>query len=173
MLTGAPPYGAVISSSMNNASTLGLPSATQAPFLESECSSVPNSLSSLLRVESAGNQTGLAEPGRMQGQLNFDFQGTQIFHPRSLPEYHNGLKSVLHCNSLGSMTTNTSQKPLERIDNRQSHKTGTDGRSIEFNDGGKCNCFQSKCFLLILGGSFGLTLCFSCICFLTSTFYIF
>ncbi|KAG8649502.1 protein MEI2-like 4 isoform X3 [Manihot esculenta] len=128
-------YGPVISRSMNNASTLGLPSATQAPFLESECSSVPNSLSSLLRVESAGNQTGLAEPGRMQGQLNFDFQGTQIFHPRSLPEYHNGLKSVLHCNSLGSMTTNTSQKPLERIDNRQSHKTGTDGRSIEFNDG--------------------------------------
>ncbi|KAJ9180465.1 hypothetical protein P3X46_008703 [Hevea brasiliensis] len=129
----------VISNGMDNGTLLGLPSATQAPFLESEChhgisSSVPNSLSSVLRLESAGNQTGLAEPGCMQGQLKFDFQRTPNFHPHSLPEYHDGLKSVLHCNSPGSMAANMSLKPPERIDNRQSHRIGTNRHSIEFND---------------------------------------
>ncbi|KAJ9186144.1 hypothetical protein P3X46_005679 [Hevea brasiliensis] len=139
-IPGAHLHGSTISNGMDNGTILGLPSATQAQFLKSECyhgisSSVPNNLSSLLRVESAGNQTGLAEPGRTQGQLQFDFQGTPNFHPHSLPEYHDGLKSVLHCNSPGSMAANMSPKPPERIDDRQSHRTITNGHSVELNDG--------------------------------------
>uniref|UniRef100_A0A2K2B821 RRM domain-containing protein n=1 Tax=Populus trichocarpa TaxID=3694 RepID=A0A2K2B821_POPTR len=58
--------GTVISTGMDNGPILGAHSATQAPFFESALhhgisSSVPNSMSSLSRVESAGNQTGFAE----------------------------------------------------------------------------------------------------------------
>ncbi|XP_011020887.1 PREDICTED: protein MEI2-like 4 isoform X3 [Populus euphratica] len=58
--------GTIISTAMDNGPILGAPSATHAPFLESALhhgisSSVPNSMSSVSRVESAGNQTGFAE----------------------------------------------------------------------------------------------------------------
>lgn len=125
--TGALPHGAIISNGMDKGTILGLASATKV-------SSVPNSLSSLVRVESAGNQTGLAEHGHQRGQLQFDFQGTPHFNPHSLPEYHDGLTSVLHCKSPGSMA---SPKPHERIDNTQAHRTLVNGHSIELNDGGK------------------------------------
>ncbi|KAJ7010166.1 protein MEI2-like 4 isoform X2 [Populus alba x Populus x berolinensis] len=71
--------GTITSSGMDNGPILGAPSAIQAPFLKSALhhgisSSVPNSLSSLLRVESAGNHTGFAElshsPGAMAANIN-------------------------------------------------------------------------------------------------------
>ncbi|KAG8648394.1 protein MEI2-like 4 isoform X1 [Manihot esculenta] len=124
-IPGALPHGAIISNGMDKGTILGLASATKV-------SSVPNSLSSLVRVESAGNQTGLAEHGHQRGQLQFDFQGTPHFIPHSLPEYHDGLTSVLHCKSPGSMA---SPKPHERIDNTQAHRTLVNGHSIELNDG--------------------------------------
>ncbi|XP_012088718.1 protein MEI2-like 4 isoform X1 [Jatropha curcas] len=135
---GVLPHRAIISNGIDNGTILGLPSPTQAPFLESEfhhgiSSSVPNSLSSFLRVDSTGNQTGVAEPGHTQGQLKFDIQGTPNFHPHSLPEYHDGLKSVVH--SPVGIVTNMSSKPLERIENRQLHRISQNGHSIEFNDG--------------------------------------
>ncbi|KAJ6945738.1 protein MEI2-like 4 isoform X2 [Populus alba x Populus x berolinensis] len=71
--------GTITSSGMDNGPILGAPSAIQAPFLKSALhhgisSSVPNSLSSLLRVESAGIHTGFAElshsPGAMAANIN-------------------------------------------------------------------------------------------------------
>ncbi|XP_011036183.1 PREDICTED: protein MEI2-like 4 isoform X2 [Populus euphratica] len=71
--------GTITSIGMDNGPILGAPSAIQAPFLKSALhhgisSSVPNSLSSLLRVELAGNQSGFAElshsPGAMAANIN-------------------------------------------------------------------------------------------------------
>uniref|UniRef100_A0A6N2M620 RRM domain-containing protein n=1 Tax=Salix viminalis TaxID=40686 RepID=A0A6N2M620_SALVM len=131
--------GTITSSGMDNGPILGAPSAIQAPFLKSALhqgitSSVPNSLSSLLRVESSGNQTGFAELSHSPGQLKFDIQGTPNFHPRSLPEY-DGLNSGVHCNSPGAMAANINPRPLERIDTRQLARMSSNGNPIEFSEG--------------------------------------
>ncbi|KAH8522396.1 hypothetical protein H0E87_003141 [Populus deltoides] len=131
--------GTITSSGMDNGPILGAPSAIQAPFLKSALhhgisSSVPNSLSSLLRVESAGNQTGFAELSHSPGQLKFDIQGAPNFHPHSLPEY-DGLNSGVHCNSPGAMAANINPRPLERIDTRQLARMSSNGNPIEFSEG--------------------------------------
>ncbi|KAJ6393242.1 hypothetical protein OIU77_022669 [Salix suchowensis] len=131
--------GTITSSGMDNGPILGAPSAIQAPFLKSALhqgitSSVPNSLSSLLRVESSGSQTGFAELSHSPGQLKFDIQGTPNFHPHSLPEY-DGLNSGVHCNSPGAMAANINPRPLERIDSRQLARMSSNGNPIEFSEG--------------------------------------
>eukprot|EP00258_Populus_trichocarpa_P000126 XP_002297875.3 protein MEI2-like 4 isoform X1 [Populus trichocarpa] len=131
--------GTITSSGMDNGPILGAPSAIQAPFLKSALhhgisSSVPNSLSSLLRVESAGNQTGFAELSHSPGQLKFDIQGAPNFHPHSLPEY-DGLNSGVHCNSPGAMAANINPRPLERIYTRQLARMSSNGNPIEFSEG--------------------------------------
>jgi hypothetical protein len=133
---------------MDNGPILGAPSAIQAPFLKSALhhgisSSVPNSLSSLLRVESAGNQTGFAELSHSPGQLKFDIQGAPNFHPHSLPEY-DGLNSGVHCNSPGAMTANINPRPLERIYTQQLARMSSNGNPIEFSEGGKCNEYLAE-----------------------------
>jgi len=133
---------------MDNGPILGAPSAIQAPFLKSALhhgisSSVPNSLSSLLRVESAGNQTGFAELSHSPSQLKFDIQGAPNFHPHSLPEY-DGLNSGVHCNSPGAMAANINPRPLERIDTRQLARMSSNGNPIEFSEGGKCNEYLAE-----------------------------
>lgn len=129
---------------MDNGNILGVLSAIQPPFLESAfhheiSSSVPSSLPSLLRVELAGNQTGLAEPNHSQGQLKIDVRGTPNFHPHSLPEYNDALNSGVHCNSPGTMAANINPRPPEGIDSRQLSRISPNGHSIEFNEGGKHN----------------------------------
>lgn len=131
--------GTITSSGMDNGPILGAPSAIQAPFLKSALhhgisSSVPNSLSSLLRVESAGNHTGFAELSHSPGQLKFDIQGVPNFHPHSLPEY-DGLNSGVHCNSSGAMAANINPRPLERIDTRPLSRMSSNGNPIEFSEG--------------------------------------
>ncbi|KAJ6703247.1 RNA RECOGNITION MOTIF-CONTAINING [Salix viminalis] len=131
--------GTIISSGMDNGPILGSPSAMQAPFLETALhhgisSSVPNSMSSLLRVESAGNQTGFAELSHSPGHLKFDIQSSLNFHPHSLPEY-DGLNSGVHCNSPGVMAANINPRPLERIDTRQLARISPNGNPIEFREG--------------------------------------
>ncbi|XP_061959728.1 protein MEI2-like 4 [Populus nigra] len=131
--------GTITSSGMDNGPILGAPSAIQAPFFKSALhhgisSSVPNSLSSLMRVESAGNQTGFAELSHSPGQLKFDIQGAPNFHPHSLPEY-DGLNSGVHCNSPGAMAANINPRPLERIDTRQLARMSSNGNPIEFSEG--------------------------------------
>ena len=134
--------GTIISTGMDNGPILGSPSAMQAPFLETALhhgisSSVPNSMSSLLRVESAGNQTGFAELSHSPGHLKFDIQSSLNFHPHSLPEY-DGLNSGVHCNSPGVMAANINPRPLERIDTRQLARISPNGNPIEFSEGGNC-----------------------------------
>ena len=128
----------------------GIPFSVR-PFLENMShhgisSSVPNSLPSLLSVESMGGQSGLTDSALAQGQLKFDFQGTQSLHPHSLPEYQDGLANGAPCNPVGTMAANINPRP-ERIENRQLSGANSNGLTVEHNDGGKCDvslvCFHS------------------------------
>jgi hypothetical protein len=144
LLTGSVLHGAITSGSMDPGTILGVHSAIQAPSMETAfhhaiSSSVPNSLPSLVRVESVGNQTGLAESGRSPGQLKFDIRGTPTFHPHSLPEYHDGLTNVGHLNSPGNVTANINPSPPERIDHRQLRRLSSNGHPVELNEAGKGN----------------------------------
>lgn len=148
--SGANTHGAISPGGMDNGTIVGVQSAIGAPLLESAfhhgiSSSVPNSLPSLVRVESCGNQSSFAESGHLQGQLKFDIQGTPTLHPHSLPEYHDGLTSGVHCNPPGPMAVNVNHMPPEIIDNRQIPRVNSNGHSIEYNDGvygsaGNANC---------------------------------
>ena len=153
LLTGPASLGAITSSSMENGTNMGVHSGIPfpiRPFLENVShhgisSSVPNTLPSLLSVESVGSQSGLAESSRSQGQLKFDFRGTQSLHPHSLPEYNDGLANGAPCNPVGTMAANINPRP-ERIENRQLSGANSNGLTVELNDGGKCDeslgCFH-------------------------------
>ncbi|XP_041014345.1 protein MEI2-like 4 isoform X1 [Juglans microcarpa x Juglans regia] len=135
------PHGEIASSRMDRGTILGVHPTIQAPSIESVfhhgiSSSVPNSLPSLVRVESVGNQPGLAESGRSPGQLKFDIQGTTTFHPHSLPEYHNGLTNGVHVNSPGIITANISPSQQERFDNWQFHRVSSNGHPIDLKEAG-------------------------------------
>ena len=137
LLTGSVLHGAITSGSMDPGTILGVHSAIQAPSMETAfhhaiSSSVPNSLPSLVRVESVGNQTGLAESGHSPGQLKYDIRGT-------LPEYHDGLTNVGHLNSPGNVTANINPSPPERIDHRQLRRVSSNGHPVELNEAGKGN----------------------------------
>uniref|UniRef100_A0A5B7BKU7 RRM domain-containing protein n=1 Tax=Davidia involucrata TaxID=16924 RepID=A0A5B7BKU7_DAVIN len=138
--SGPVPQEGVTSSSTNNGTIFGTAIRTPiSPFLENVfsheiSSSVPNSLPSLVRVESIGNQSSLTESGHSQGQLKIEFQGTPNFHPHSLPEYHDGLANGASCNSPG-MAANISARPLERIENRPFCRVSSNGHSVELNGG--------------------------------------
>ncbi|KAJ8759396.1 hypothetical protein K2173_006916 [Erythroxylum novogranatense] len=128
-----------VSNSMCNGTILGATSVMQTQYLESDfhhgiSSSVPNSFSSLLGIESAGNCTGFAEASHSNGQFNFDVQCTRKFHPHSLPEYHNDLNRGAACDSHGAMPANINFSPHERISNKQSFRVGKHGQLVEFND---------------------------------------
>ncbi|KAL5733858.1 hypothetical protein ACOSP7_031719 [Xanthoceras sorbifolium] len=138
--SGAVAHRTISSSSLDNGTVSGTHSAIQASFPESPfhqgiSSSVPKSLPSLLRMESFGTQSGLAESGPLQGQLKFDFQNAQTFHPHSLPEYHDGLANAVNCNSPGCVAANVNIKPPEIFDSRQFTRVSSNGCSIGFNDG--------------------------------------
>lgn len=139
---GPASLGAITSSSMENGTIMGVHSGIPfpiRPFLENVShhgisSSVPNTLPSLLSVESVGSQSGLAESSRSQGQLKFDFRGTQSLHPHSLPEYNDGLGNGAPCNPVGTMAANINPRP-ERIENRQLSGANSNGLTVELNDG--------------------------------------
>lgn len=144
LLTVPVPHVAITSGSMDHGTMLGVHCAihspsTEAAFHHGISSSVPNSLPSLVRVESVGNQPGLADSGRSPGQLKFDIRGTTNFHPHSLPEYHDGLTTGVHLNSPGTMTANFNPSPPEIFDNRQLHRVSSNGHSVELNEAGKCH----------------------------------
>ncbi|XAR64332.1 hypothetical protein NMG60_11024630 [Bertholletia excelsa] len=121
-LSGPIIQGGITSSGMDSGTVPGLHSAIRSPvspflrnmFHHGISSSVPNSLPSLLRVESLGNQSNLTEYSHSPGRLNIEFQGTSNFHPNSLPEYHDGLRNGSNCNS-PVLAANISARPSERI----------------------------------------------------------
>lgn len=142
LLTVPVPHGAITSGSMDHGTMLGVHCAIHSPSKEAAfhhgiSSSVPNSLPSLVRVESVGNQPGLADSGRSPGQLKFDIRGSTNFHPHSLPEHHDGLTNGVHLNSPGTMTANINPSPPEIFDNRQLHRVSSNGQSVELNEAGK------------------------------------
>ncbi|XP_061989881.1 protein MEI2-like 4 isoform X1 [Rosa rugosa] len=135
--------GAITSSGTDNGAIMTVHSA--APSFENMfhgiSSSVPNSLSSMMRVESAVSQSGHTESIHSASPLKFDIHGSPAFHPHSLPEYHNGLTNGINCNSTGSVSASINVRPP---DNR--HFTGvSSGHSRELNDSafgsmGNVNC---------------------------------
>lgn len=150
--TGAIPNGSITSAGgTDNGAIMAVHCA--APSFENMfhhelSSSVPNSLSSVMRVESVGSQSGLTESVHSAGSLKFDIHGTPAFHPHSLPEYYDGLTNGTNCNSTGSVSSSINVRPPERIDNRHFTRVSS-GHSIEFNEGGKCNESQ-KCTVFVL-----------------------
>lgn len=148
MLIG-PVTRAITSNGVDNGTITGVHSAIQTPSMDTafhhgNSSSVPNSLPSLVKVESGGNQSGVTESSHSLGLLKFDVHGPPVFHPHSLPEYHDGLTMGAHCNSLGTATATATvnPRPPERIDNRQFCRVNSKGHSIDLSEGGKYNLFM-------------------------------
>lgn len=137
---GAFAHGSKSSRITDTCSVSVVPSAVKAPPTEPAfhlgiSSSVPNSLPSLVRMESFGTQSALAEPGHLQGQLKFDIRSTPSFHPHSLPECHDGLNKGVRCNSSGTKGANINIKPPEIIDSRHFSGVSSNGHSIGFTEG--------------------------------------
>lgn len=137
LLTGPVPHG-----SLENGNVMAVHSAVQAGSLENMfhhgiSSSVPNSLPSVMRAESVGNQSGFTESTHSPGSLKFDMHGTPAFHPHSLPEYHDALTNTVNCSSPGTVSASITTRPPERIDNRHFPRVSSNGHLIEHNEGGK------------------------------------
>ncbi|MBA0758853.1 hypothetical protein Gotri_021815 [Gossypium trilobum] len=121
--------GANSSNNMDIGTSSGLNSAIKAPFLEPTVhhgisSGVSNSLTSMVRAGSIGNQSVIAESDHLQ--MKFDIQGAPTFYPYSLPEYQNGLSRAIH----------SSSKPLEIIDNKSFSLVSSTGHSFEYRNAG-------------------------------------
>nr|GMD80762.1 protein MEI2-like 4 isoform X1 [Ipomoea batatas] len=97
--------------------------------------SFPNSLPSLLRLESVGNQSNLSETNHLQNQMNIEFRGSPNCHPNSLPKYHDGLTNLTPSNSPGGIGTNINARPSDLMDSRQYSRLGSNGHSIDLNEG--------------------------------------
>ncbi|XP_004492025.1 protein MEI2-like 4 isoform X2 [Cicer arietinum] len=85
-------HGVNKSGSMDAARIVGALSAMHAPSIETAfnhgiSSSVPNTLPSLIKVKSVGNQCEFTESSS-PSQLNFDTRASLPFHPHSLPGHH-------------------------------------------------------------------------------------
>ncbi|XP_024023713.1 protein MEI2-like 4 [Morus notabilis] len=139
-------HGAITSSGVDNGTVISAHSTIHTPRLETAfhhgiSSSVPNSLSSLVRIESLGNQSTLTESNHSPGPLKFDIHGTSAFHPHSLPEFYDGLANGVHSNSPSTLSTSVNPRPPERIDSRQFCRVNSS--SIELNEkvfGSTGNC---------------------------------
>ncbi|CAI9785036.1 unnamed protein product [Fraxinus pennsylvanica] len=132
-----------ITSSTNNGSILGSHLTNGHPmsplldnmFHHEASSSVPNSLPSLVRAGSVGNQSSIGETGHSQGSLKFEIQGMPNSHPHSLPEYHDGLANGPPTGSTSNMVTNISVRSPVILENQQFHRVSSNGQSIELNEG--------------------------------------
>lgn len=97
-------------------------------------SSVPNSLPSLLRVES-GNQSSIAESGLQRNHLKFDLQAHSNLHPHSLPDYQDSLANGHPFGSPSNIAANMNSRPQEILDGQQFRRVGSNGQSMELNEG--------------------------------------
>ncbi|XP_043687249.1 protein MEI2-like 4 isoform X2 [Telopea speciosissima] len=136
------PRGAIASTCIKNGAIHG-PNTTirppMSPFIENALhrgisSSVRNTIPSPVRVLSVGNQSGLGEPSHSFAPMKFGYQGIQMY-PHSLPDYHNGLACSMPYNSHGTMAANINPGPSEGIGNRHIHRIGSNGHSVELNEG--------------------------------------
>ncbi|CAA2975109.1 MEI2-like 4 isoform X1 [Olea europaea subsp. europaea] len=142
VFSGPYPLGG-ITSSTNNRTILGSHLMNGHPisplldnmFHHGASSSVPNSLPSLVRMGSVGNQSSFGESGHSQGNLKFEIQGLSNSHPHSLPEYHDGLTNGPPTGSTSNMVRNISVRPPVILENQQFHRVSSNGQSIELDEG--------------------------------------
>ncbi|XP_010250525.1 PREDICTED: protein MEI2-like 4 isoform X2 [Nelumbo nucifera] len=138
--------GSTTSVGMEHGAIQGLHSKIQVPigplaentFYHGISSSVPNNISSPVRIASFGNQSALGEHSHSLGQMKFGFQSLTSFHPHSLPEHHDGLVNGVPYHSPGTMAAmaaNMSPRPSEGIDNRCIHRIGSNRHPLDVNDG--------------------------------------
>jgi hypothetical protein len=111
-------------------------------------STIPQSLSTPIGISSGAthsNQAALGEIsqslGRMNGHMNYSFQGMSALHPHSLPEVHNGVNNGVpyNLNSMAQVVNGTNSRTAEAVDNRHLHKVGSgnlNGHSFDRAEGG-------------------------------------
>lgn len=119
-------------------------------------SSVPQNLSSAVRVASVGshsNQAAHADLSHSLNQMNFGFQGMPSFHPHSLPDFQNGVTSGLpykSSNPVSAMGTKINSRPAEGTDNRHLHKVGSGSFNSHYFDNSEgCKCDRTIFFFLM------------------------
>lgn len=113
-------------------------------------SSVPNTLPSLVRVES-GSQSSIAESGHPRNHPKFELQSPTNLHPHSLPEYHDSLANGHPFGSPSNIAANISSRQPEIIDGQQFRRVSSNGQSIELNEGNNYQIwgyFSILCFSL-------------------------
>ncbi|KAL5212625.1 hypothetical protein ABZP36_023472 [Zizania latifolia] len=137
---GSTNLATITSTGLENGSIQGMHSGLQtsmSPFRETSfpglSSTIPQSLSTPIGIASAAtysNPTNLGEIshslGRINGHMNYSFQGMNALHPHSLPEVHNGVNNGTPYN-LNSMAqvVNASNSRTEVVDNRHLRKVGS------------------------------------------------
>lgn len=156
-LQGSSNMAAMMSSGRDNGSIHSLHSGlltSMSPFREASfpglSSTIPQSLSSPIGIASAAthnNQSSLGELshslGRMNGHMNYGFQGMGALHPHSLPEVHNGATNGAPYNlsTMAPVGVNSNSRTAEAVDSRHLHKVGSgnlNGHSFDrAGDGGK------------------------------------
>jgi hypothetical protein len=148
---------AMTSSGRENGSIHGLHSGlltSMSPFREASfpglSSTIPQSLSSPIGIASAtthSNQAPLGELShslsRMNGHMNYGFQGLGALHPHSLPEVHDGANNgtPYNLNTMVPIGVNSNSRTAEAVDCRHLHKVGSsnlNGHSFDrVGEGGK------------------------------------
>ncbi|KAK9050887.1 hypothetical protein SSX86_027512 [Deinandra increscens subsp. villosa] len=129
-ISGAVPNVRVTPGGMDRGSLLGVAGGQ---LLDTTIpASVSKSFSSMIGVESGGGM-----PSSLHNQLKYDFRSTPNYHPRSLPDYQDGLTNSIMCNSpSNTMAGSLNGRMTERVGNRQFNRIS--GRSVELNnDNGK------------------------------------
>lgn len=123
-------------------------------------STVPNSLPSLIRVES-GNQSNIVESGHPRNHPKFELQSQSNLHPHSLPEYHDGLANGPLFGSPSNIATNGNIHPPEISDGQQFRRITPNGQSIELNEGNNDRVLVSP-YLLVHLFSYSYLLTVNC-----------
>ncbi|KAM0934823.1 putative RNA recognition motif domain, mei2-like RNA recognition, RNA-binding domain superfamily [Dioscorea sansibarensis] len=153
--------GMITSNGLDNGVVQGLTSSFQTPvstFMDTRIHGIsPNvvhRLSSPVNVASIGNHAScLVDHNHSVGQINFSFQSMPAFSPHSLPEYHEGLRNGIPCNSpstMPAMPINIDPMGVEGVDNRSMHRVASGGlnsHSFEHNGTGLGSLGNGSCRL--------------------------
>ncbi|TVT99860.1 hypothetical protein EJB05_54747 [Eragrostis curvula] len=137
---GSSNMATITSSGLENGGIQGLHSGhrtSMSPFREASfpglSSTIPQSLSSPIGIASAATHSSQASLnelshslGRMNGHMNYGFQGMGAIH-HSLPEVHNGATNgvAYNLNTMAPVGVNSSSRAAEAVDSRHLHKVGS------------------------------------------------
>ncbi|AQK71257.1 protein MEI2-like 1 isoform X1 [Zea mays] len=138
---GSSNIAAMTSCGRENGSMHGLHSGlltSMSPFREASflglSSTLPQSLSSPIGIASAATHSNQAPLGelshslsRMNGHVNYGFQGLGAIHPHSLPDVHNGANNgtPYNLNTITPVGVNKNSRTAEAVDSRHLHKVGS------------------------------------------------